>query len=88
MCMVRVGVLEDTAIDLGGMVDAIFVASSGHLGFDRIILHGPGPPSTRRLDTHARYKTLSFGPWPSITLAPNASVRPSTNRGAYLWGAR
>ena len=70
------------AIDLGGLVDAIHVASTGVLGMRGVITRNAGPRSLARLDTGARFRVDYFGAWPSITLDPGAQVgaqpRPDT----------
>ena len=62
------------AIDLGGLVDAIHVGSTGVLGMRGVITRNAGPRSLVRLDTGARYRVDYFGAWPSITLDPGAQV--------------
>ena len=62
------------AVDLGGLVDAIHVASTGVLGLRGVITRNAGPRDLRRLDTGARYRVNYFGAWPSITLEPGAQV--------------
>lgn len=62
------------AVDLGGLVDAIHVASTGVLGLRGVITRNAGPRDLRRLDTGARYRVDYFGAWPSITLDPGAQV--------------
>lgn len=64
------------AIDLGGLVDAIHVASTGVLGLRNIVTRNAGPKGVQRLDAGARYKAQDFGAWPSITLDPGARVGP------------
>lgn len=63
------------AIDLGGLVDAIHVDSTGVLGMHNIATRNAGPRAIVRLDTRARLKAGNFGAWPSITLDPDARVR-------------
>lgn len=67
-------------LDFGGLVDAIFIDSDAIFGLYKITTRNPGPPGTRKLDSHARYKATTFGAWPSITLAPGvkASELPTT----------
>ena len=62
------------AIDLGGLVDAIHVDSTGVLGLRNIATRNAGPKGTQRLAGGARYKAQDFGAWPSITLDPGARV--------------
>ena len=67
------------AIDLGGLVDAIHVASTGVLGLRNIVTRNAGPKGAQRLDAGARFRAQDFGAWPSITLDPGARV------GSPLW---
>ena len=64
------------AIDLGGLVDAIHVDSTGVLGLRNIVTRNAGPKGAQRLGAGARYKAQYFGAWPSITLDPGARVGP------------
>ena len=65
---------ETVALDLGGLVNAIHVASTGVLGLRSIITRNSGPRGLVQLDTTACYKVDYFGAWPSITLDPGAQV--------------
>ena len=67
------------AVDMGGLVDAIHVASTGVLGMRGIATRNAGPSALVRLTREARYRVDAFGVWPSITVDPGAKVRGSAN---------
>lgn len=76
------GAPQQAVLDFGQVADAIMVGEGGRLALynltlvnsaQRNVAPGPSDPPT-----HARYKIASFGPWPSLTVLPNATVsRPA-----------
>ncbi|KAK9906630.1 hypothetical protein WJX75_005201 [Coccomyxa subellipsoidea] len=71
------GADEHFEIDFGGLIDAIFVESDGILGLYRVTTRNIGPKSLRRATQQLQYETSPFGPWPSIQLAPGATMYTS-----------
>ena len=65
---------QPAVIDLGQVVDAIMIGDGGKVQFNNLTLQNPAPRNVLHTDTHARYKIRTFGPWPSITILPNATV--------------
>lgn len=66
---------ERAVLDLGQIVDAIMVGENGILTLYNMSLVNAAPRNIPHTDTHARYKLSPFGPWPSLTILPNATVR-------------
>lgn len=75
------GAARTAVIDLGQVVDAIMIGAGGTIQFFNLTLQNPAPRNVLRTDTHARYKIKTFGPWPSITVLPNATVSPAGRSG-------
>lgn len=65
---------EPAVLDFGQVVDAIMVGERGTLSLFNLTLQNAAPRNVLRTDTHARYKIIPFGPWPSLTVLPNATV--------------
>lgn len=65
---------EPAVLDFGQIVDAIMVGENGTLALQNITLQNAAPRNVLKTDTHARYKVVPFGPWPSLTVLPNATV--------------
>ena len=65
---------QPAVIDLGQVVDAIMIGDRGRVQFNNLMLQNAAPRNTSHTDTHARYRIRTFGPWPSITILPNATV--------------
>ncbi|BDA46411.1 probable serine/threonine-protein kinase/receptor R826 at N-terminal half [Coccomyxa sp. Obi] len=61
-------------IDFGGLVNAIFVDGDGILGLYNVTTRNTGPRSLKGATGGVLYKEDSFGPWPSIVLAPGATI--------------
>lgn len=61
-------------LDFGQVVDAIMIGEGGRLAFYNVSLINAAPRVVPHTDTHARYKIVVFGLWPSITILPNATV--------------
>lgn len=60
------------------------VGDMGTLALYNMTLQNAAPRNILRTDTHARYKVIPFGPWPSLTVLPNATV--SSIHGRALIG--
>ncbi len=73
MCFAT-GPSQHLEIDFGGLVNAIYVESNGILGLFNITARNIGPKALRRPTENLQYKIESFGPWPSIQVAPGATV--------------
>lgn len=65
---------EPAILDLGQVVDAIMIGEGGTIQFYNMSIRNAAPRNVPDTDTHARYRIKSFGPWPSITILPNATV--------------
>lgn len=68
------GAAQPAVLDFGLVVDAIMVGEMGRLSLNNITLVNAAPRHVPHTDTHARYKIATFGPYPSITVLPNATV--------------
>lgn len=68
------GAAQPTVLDLGQVVDAIMIGEGGTMRFYNLSILNAAPRSVPHTDTHARYRIKTFGPWPSITVLPNATV--------------
>ncbi len=69
------GAAQQAVLDFGQVVDAIMVGEAGRLSLHNISLVNAAPRHAPHTDTHARYRVAAFGPWPSLTVLPNATVR-------------
>lgn len=77
-CLAAVpGVADLAVIDLGQVVDAIMIGEGARVQFNNLTIKNAAPRNVLHTDTHARYKIRTFGPWPSITILPNATVSPA-----------
>ncbi|BDA46412.1 probable mitogen-activated protein kinase kinase kinase 11 [Coccomyxa sp. Obi] len=74
---------EPAVLDLGQVVDAIMVGERGTLALFNMTLQNAAPRNILRTDTHARYKVIPFGPWPSLTVLPNATVILNMTHNTY-----
>ncbi len=61
-------------LDLGQVVDAIMIGEGGIVQFFNLSIVNAAPRNIPHTDTHARYRIRTFGPWPSISILPNATV--------------
>ncbi len=61
-------------LDFGQIVDALMVGERGTLALYNMTLQNAAPRNILKTDSHARYKIIPFGPWPSLTVLPNATV--------------
>ena len=68
------GSAERAVLDLGQVVDAIMIGEGGIVQFYNLSIIDAAPRNVPHTDTHARYRIRTFGPWPSITILPNATV--------------
>ena len=69
------GAAQPAVLDFGQVVDAIMVGEMGRLSLNNLTLVNAAPRHVPHTDTHARYRIDTFGPYPSITVLPNATVR-------------
>ena len=69
------GAPQRAVLDFGQVADAIMVGEGGRLSLYNMTLVNAAQRNVPYTDTHARYKITSFGPWPSLTVLPNATVR-------------
>ena len=60
-------------IDFGGLVNALFVDGDAILGLYNVTTRNNGP-RLKRTTGGVLYREDMFGPWPSIVLAPGATV--------------
>ena len=78
------GAGQQAVLDFGQEVHAIMVGEMGRLLLHNLSLVNAAPRHAPHTDTHARYKVASFGPWPSLTVLPNATVRRAPVHPASL----
>ena len=73
-------------LDFGGVSDSIMVGMNGRLSFTNLTLRNPAPKFPLHTASHARFRVSGFGPWPSVTVLPNATVRhaPLAQRVQHL----
>ena len=69
------GAQQPAVLDFGGASDSIMVGMNGKLLLTNLTLRNPAPKFPIHTASHARFKVNGFGPWPSITVLPNATVR-------------
>ena len=68
------GAAQPAVLDLGQVVDAIMIGEGGTVQFYNLSIVNAAARNIPHTDTHARYRIKTFGPWPSITILPNATV--------------
>ena len=68
------GAAQPALLNLGQVVDAIMIGEGGTIRFYNLSILNAAPRGVLHTDTHARYRIKTFGPWPSITILPNATV--------------
>ncbi|EIE23924.1 kinase-like protein [Coccomyxa subellipsoidea C-169] len=74
---------EPAVLDFGQIVDALMVGERGTLALYNMTLQNAAPRNILKTDSHARYKIIPFGPWPSLTVLPNATVILNRTRNTY-----
>ena len=74
-CRAVPGAAQQAVLNFGQVADAIMVGEGGRLSLYNLTLVNAAQRSVPNTDSHARYKIVSFGPWPSLTVLPNATVR-------------
>lgn len=70
---VPAGGYQHFEIDFGGVVNALFVDGDATLGLYNVTTRNNGP-RLERATGGVLYREDMFGPWPSIVLAPGATV--------------
>jgi hypothetical protein len=75
-CTADPAVPAEAVLDFGGAVDSIMVGKHGKLTLTNLTLRNPAPRLPVHTASHARFLLDGFGPYPSITVLPNATVRP------------
>ncbi|KAK9822208.1 hypothetical protein WJX81_005892 [Elliptochloris bilobata] len=76
-------VQASAVLDFGGVSDSIMVGMNGRLSFTNMTLRSPAPTFPIHTASHARFKVNGFGPWPSVTVLPNATVVLNQTRVYY-----
>ncbi|CAL5227539.1 g10528 [Coccomyxa viridis] len=82
-CLGVAGAAQPAVLNLGQVVDAIMIGEGGTVQFYNLSIVNAAPRNIPHTDTHARYRIRTFGPWPSITILPNATVILNDTTNTY-----